>query len=98
MTARPVVASSDRGEGRRHLMVEIAPAELTEKALGAGPADHTRDDLPRRQTAEVQMGAQVRGRIGPEVVAIDSVTSQSRPDPRRQPGAADGLTTGRQLG
>src|SRR5262245_31715243 len=57
VAARPVVRPRDRRKGRRHLMVEIAPAELTYERVSTGPTPCALDDLARRETAEVKIRA-----------------------------------------
>src|SRR6185369_11645192 len=58
IAARAVVLARDGRECGRHLMVEVAPAELADEGLTAWPTGGPPRHLDRREAAEVQVGAE----------------------------------------
>jgi hypothetical protein len=58
VAARPVVHTRDGRKSQRHLMVEIAPAELTYERVGTSSIACMLDDLAHRDTAEVYIGTE----------------------------------------
>ena len=58
IAARAVVFARDGGECGRHLMVEVAPAELADEGLTAWPTGGPPRHLDGREAAEVQVGAE----------------------------------------
>jgi hypothetical protein len=92
--ARAVLLPRDRREGGRHLVAEVAPAELPQERLGAGAPLDASDDLARRDAAEVQVGAEPRRRVGLEPVVGVLVPVESSPEPRREARPACRLAAG----
>jgi hypothetical protein len=81
-------------EVQQHVMVEIAPAELAAKRLGAGAAGQAPLDLTRREAAEVQVRREARGRVLAELVASLPVAADVVREKARQPLARRALAPG----
>ena len=84
-------------EVQQHVVVEVAPAELAAKRVGACAPRQALLDLARRDAAEVQVGRQARGAVALERVAVairttgrswrGSARSRSRAGAPRRPGS-----------
>ena len=68
--ARPVVGVREIRTVGEHLAMEVAPAELACEVLARRAALAALEHGPRREAAEVQVGAEPRGRVPGEVVVV----------------------------
>lgn len=97
MTATPVVGAREGGSCGQHLMMEVAPTQLPDKARGAGFALSARDRLRRRQTAEMKVGREARGLVAREIVVMVFVAFEARAQPPAQALASLRLSSRGQL-
>jgi hypothetical protein len=74
-----------------HLVVEVAPTHLAGEGFGTRAAHEPRHDLQWRQAAEVEVGADPRGRVAREVVVVLAVGCEPVSGPRLQTRPRCGL-------
>ena len=94
----PIVVVGDVRPGRQHLVVEVPPAELAREVLEALLLIDSREDLVRRQAAEVQIGAQMRRGVRREVVGQIHIPPRPVSKPAAEAVPAGGFPTGGQVG
>ena len=100
---RPAVALLElrlrvSGEVVDHVVIEVAPAQLAAKRVGARPARQPLLHLARRDAAEVQVGRQARGLVRAELVVVVDVVGDTVLHPAIEAHPSRCFTAGQRIG